>query len=43
MTLSLKDYAGSDGLGLAALVRARQVRPLKLVDAAIARIERLDS
>lgn len=34
--------ADLDGLGLAALVRSGQVTPLELVDAAIARIERLN-
>jgi len=34
------DYAAHDGLGLAALVARREVSPVELVDAAIARIER---
>lgn len=38
--MSFKDYASYDGLGLADLVRRRQVTPLELVDAAIERIER---
>ncbi|HEX8412851.1 MAG TPA: amidase family protein, partial [Sphingomicrobium sp.] len=42
MTLSPAEYAGSDGLRLAEMVRTRAVTPLELVDAAIARIERLD-
>jgi amidase len=36
----MDDYSDYDGLGLAALVRKREVTPLELVDAAIARIER---
>jgi amidase len=43
MTLSPQDYAAHDGLGLAELVRTRKVSPLELVEAAIARIERLDA
>ncbi|HEU0043505.1 amidase [Sphingomonas sp.] len=42
MTLSPADYAAADGLALAAMVRVGEVTPLELVDAAIARIERLD-
>ncbi len=42
MTITASDYAAQDGLGLAALVRAGEVTALELVDAAIARIERLD-
>ncbi|MDB5695076.1 MAG: 6-aminohexanoate hydrolase [Sphingomonas bacterium] len=42
MTITSSDYAGADGLGLAKMVRDRAVTPLELVDAAIARIERLD-
>lgn len=38
--MSFKDYADYDGLGLADLVRRREVTPLELVDAAIERIER---
>jgi amidase len=34
------DYASHDAMGLAALVRDKQVTPLELLDAAIARIER---
>lgn len=34
------DYAKHDGLGLAKLVRDKQVKPVELVDAAIERIER---
>ena len=37
-----EDYANQDGLGLAALVRDGAVSPAELVEAAIARIERLD-
>jgi amidase len=36
----MDDYAEYDGLGLAELVRTRQVTPAELVEAAIARIER---
>jgi amidase len=36
------DYPHYDGLGLAQLVRQRQVTPAEIVDAAIARIEALD-
>lgn len=35
----MKDYAAHDALGLAALVRRKEVSPLELVEAAIARIE----
>ncbi len=35
----MEDYAAYDGLGLAKLVRDKKVRPLDLVDAAIAAIE----
>ena len=38
--MSFKDYADYDGLGLADLVRRREVTALELVDAAIERIER---
>lgn len=38
----MRDYAEYDGLGLAALVRQRDVSPAELVEAAIARIERYD-
>ena len=36
------EYAAYDGLGLAALIRARQTSPLDVVDAAIERIETLN-
>jgi len=36
----MEDYSEHDGLGLAALVRSKQVSPSELVEAAIARIER---
>ncbi len=36
----MRDYANHDGLGLAALVAAKDVTPAELLDAAIARIER---
>lgn len=36
----MQDYANYDGLGLAELVRKREVTPAELLDAAIARIER---
>jgi amidase len=38
--MSFKDYAAYDGLGLAELVRNRDVTPTELLDAAIERIER---
>lgn len=38
--MSFKDYASYDGLGLAELVRTKDVTPLELLDAAIERIER---
>jgi amidase len=38
--MPLDDYSDYDGLGLAELVRRREVTPLELVDAAIDRIER---
>ncbi len=39
---AFSDYTRYDGLGLAELVRKRQVQPLELVDAAIRRIEALN-
>src|SRR5579871_1516849 len=36
----MDDYSNYDGVGLAELVRKREVRPAELVEAAIARIER---
>jgi amidase len=38
--MSFKEYAAYDGLGLAELVRNRDVTPTELLDAAVARIER---
>jgi amidase len=38
--MSFKEYAAYDGLGLAELVRANDVTPAELLDAAIERIER---
>lgn len=38
----MRDYCDHDALGLAALVRTGAVSALELVDAAVARIERLD-
>ena len=38
--MSLTDFAAYDGLGLAGLVRDKQVSPLELLEAAIERIER---
>ncbi len=38
--MSLSDFAEYDGLGLAELVRDKQVSPLELLEAAIERIER---
>ena len=38
--MSFKDYAAYDGVGLAELVRNRDVTPTELLDAAIERIER---
>jgi amidase len=35
----MKEYAAYDGMGLAKLVREKHVKPVELVDAAIARIE----
>ncbi len=35
----MKEYAAYDGMGLAKLVREKRVKPIELVDAAIARIE----
>jgi amidase len=37
---AMQDFAAYDGLGLAALVRDKEVTPLELLDAAITRIER---
>ena len=38
--MNMSDFSSHDGLSLAELVRTRQVTPLELLDAAIARIER---
>jgi len=38
--MSISDYADYDGLGLAALVAKKKVKPIELVDEAIARAER---
>jgi amidase len=38
----LEEYASYDAMGLAELVRKKEVKPLELVDAAIERIERLN-
>jgi len=38
----IDDYARYDGLGLAALVRRREVTPAELLEAALARVERLN-
>lgn len=38
--MSITDYANYDGLGLAALVRRKQVSPRELAEAAIERIEK---
>jgi len=38
--MPLTDYANYDGLGLAKLVKDKKVKPIELVDAAIARIEK---
>ena len=37
-----KEYERYDGLGLAELVRRREVAPRELLEAALARIERID-
>jgi amidase len=42
MGLNLNELSTMDGLAQADLVRRREVTPLELVDAAIARIERLN-
>lgn len=42
MPLPFPEYERFDGVGLAALVKSKEVSPLELVDAAIARIERRD-
>ena len=42
MTSGFSDYDKYDGLGLAQLVRAKQVKPEELVEEAISRIERLN-
>src|SRR5580765_8363290 len=39
-TTAIADYSDYDGLGLADLVARKQVTPLELAEAAIARIER---
>ena len=38
----MNDFAAYDGLGLAQLVRDKQVSPLELVEESIARIEKND-
>ena len=38
--MSFADYASYDGLGLAELVRKKELTPLEVLDAAIERIER---
>ena len=38
--MSFEEYCDYDGTGLAALVASRKVKPIELVDAAIARIEK---
>jgi amidase len=40
--MPIRDYAKFDGLGLAELVRKKKVKPIELVDEAIARSERLN-
>src|ERR1700716_856493 len=40
--MTIKEYASYDGLGLADLVRTRQVSPRELLDEAIARTEKVD-
>jgi amidase len=40
--MTIKDYAKYDGLGLAELVRKKKVKPIELIDEAIARSERLN-
>src|SRR4051794_18872223 len=40
--MTIKEYGSYDGLGLAELVRTRQVSPRELLDEAIARTERID-
>jgi amidase len=42
MTTGFSDYDKYDGLGLAGLVRQKQVKPVELVEEAISRIERLN-
>lgn len=40
--MAFHEYANYDGLGLAELIRRREITPLELVEAAIERIERLN-
>ncbi len=40
--MSFAEYSNYDGLGLAELVKKKQVKPAELVEAAIERIERLN-
>ncbi|HZQ41009.1 MAG TPA: amidase, partial [Rhizomicrobium sp.] len=40
--MPIRDYAKYDGLGLAQLVAKKQVKPIELVDEAIARSEALN-
>jgi amidase len=40
--MAIADYADFDGLGLAELVRNRDVKPIELVDEAIGRAEALN-
>ena len=42
MAAAFSDYDKYDGLGLAELVRKKQVKPIELVEEAISRIEKLN-
>ena len=42
MAIGFSDYDRYDGLGLAELVRKKEVKPIELVEAAITRIEELN-
>src|SRR4051812_20854899 len=41
--MAIREYGGYDGLGLAELVRTKQVRARELLDEAIARTEKVDA
>ena len=40
--MSFSEYSNYDGLGLAELVKKKEIKPIELIEAAIERIERLN-